>query len=148
MAEFLNTKQNLTDRDLDEFENKVGRLLPLSFKSHYRTYNGGSPAEEDVESGKWGLPVHGFNPIKYGNVTIETLIDDFGAINPKENSFGSWTKFSFVPFAYDAGAHPIFLSLRDQDYGSIYIYDPDGGVIVKISSSFEEFRAKLYKIRS
>jgi hypothetical protein len=122
--------------------------LPLSFKSHYRAYNGGSPAEEDVESGKWGLPVHGFNPIKYGNVTIEDLIDDFDVITPKDSSFGSWSKFSFVPFAHDAGANPIFLSLRDQDYDSIYIYDPDGGIIKKISSSFDEFISKLYKVKS
>lgn len=145
MIEFKNTQQRLTEPELLEFEKGLIGELPSSFRNHYLAFNGGAPAEEDVERGKWGLPVHGFNPIKYGNITIERLIDDLDAIDPKENSLGSWQKLSFVPFAYDAGAHPIFLSLRDRDYGAIYIYDPNGGAIKRIADSFDAFRSRLYR---
>ena len=145
MAELKNTQQRLTEREILEFETSLARKLPEAFRNHYIAFNGGAPAEEDVERGEWGLPVHGFNPIKHGRLTVERLINDLDVISPEESPYGSWVKLSFVPFAYDAGAHLIFLSLRNQDYESIYIYDPDGGAIKKIADSFEEFLSRLYR---
>jgi hypothetical protein len=99
------------------------------------------PTEEDVEAGRWGLTVHGFNSIKYGTLPIEQLIEDIGTIKPKNDKFGSWPPYSYVPFAYDAGANPIFLSLRDSDYGCVYICALDGsGGIKRVDTSFEAFR--------
>lgn len=148
MPELVHTEKPLTDAELFEFERKFRREIPPSFKSHYKADNGGFPSEEDVEADKWGLPVNGFNPIKYGKLTIEKLVDDIGKINPADKRFGSWEKLSFVPFAFDAGGNTIFLSLRDNDYGNVYIYAPDGGNIKNISSSFEDFRSRLYQPRS
>jgi hypothetical protein len=142
------TEKPLIDEDFTTFERLFRREIPLSFKSHYLANNGGFPSEEDVEAGNWGLPVHGFNPIKYGNVTIERVVEDTETIDPKDEQFGSWAKYSYVPFAYDAGGNIVFLSLRDTDYGSVYIYAPDGGNIKKVSPSFEEFRTRLYQPRS
>jgi hypothetical protein len=108
------------------------------------SFNGGCPAEEDVEAGRWGLPVHGFAPIKYGDLTIEQLIEDIGVIEAKE--FGFWAPYSYVPFAYDEGSNPLFLSLRDGDYGCVYICALDGtGNIKRVAASFEEFLERLYR---
>lgn len=148
MPELAHTEKPLADEDFTNFERLFRREIPLSFKSHYMADNGGFPSEEDVEAGKWGLPVNGFNPIKYGNVTIERLVEDIESIDPQDEMFGSWAKFSYVPFAHDEGGNTIFLSLRDTDYGSVYIYAFDGNNIKRISPSFEEFRTRLYQPRS
>ena len=150
MPDLADTEKRLTEEEFSTFERLFPRRLPLSFKTHYMSDNGGAPDEEDVEAGKWGLPVHGFSPIKYGGLTIEELIERIGRIAPKDDKFGSWAKFSYVPFAYDRADNIIFLSLKDSDYGSVYWTDtvshaPDGGSISMISSSFEEFRARLYQ---
>jgi len=151
MPELADTEKRLTDEEFSSFERLFLRQLPLSFKTHYMSDNGGAPSEEDVEAGKWGLPVHGFIPIKYGRPTIEELVECIGMIDSEDDKFGSWAKFSYVPFAHDAGANIIFLSLKESDYGSVYItntlsHAPDGGIIYMISRSFEEFRARLYQL--
>jgi hypothetical protein len=150
MPELVHTEKPLTDEEFTTFERLFHRKIPLSFKRHYMADNGGSPSEEDVEAGKWGLPVHGFNSIKYGGLTIEELVERIGTIDPEDDKFGSWAKFSYIPFAHDAGANIIFLSLKDSDYGSVYItntvsHAPVGGSIYMITRSFEEFRARLYQ---
>jgi hypothetical protein len=148
MSELAHTEKPLTDEEFAAFERLFHGEIPLSFKRHYMADNGGSPSEEDVEAGKWGFPVHGFNPIKYGRVTIEELVERIGTIDPEDDKVGSWAKFSYIPFAHDAFANTIFLSLKDSDYSSVYItntssHAPAGCSIY--SSSFEEFRARVYQ---
>ena len=48
------------------------------------------------EAGKWGLPVHGFNPIKYGDLTIEEMVKRIERIDPKDDKFETWAEFSYV----------------------------------------------------
>jgi hypothetical protein len=140
VAELVHTKQALTDKDYRNFEQLFAREIPSSFRAHFMLFNGGFLAEEDREAGHWGLPVLGFNPIKYGTLPIEQLIERVGNIEPKDRKFGSWDPGSYVPFAYDEGANPLFLSLRDSDYGCVYICSLDGGGAIKrVAPSFEEF---------
>jgi SMI1 / KNR4 family (SUKH-1) len=127
MAELVYTEQALTDEDYRNFEQLFAREILPSFRAHYMSFNRGFLAEEDAEAGRWGLPVHGFNSIKYGTLPIEQLIERTGAIELKDSKYGSWAPGSCVPFAYDAGANPVFLSLRDSDYGCVYICALDGG---------------------
>lgn len=148
MAELAHKEKALTEEEFRDFERIFSRQIPPSFKAHYMANNGGSPTEEDVESGQWGLPVHGFNPIKYGKLTIERLVEDIESIEPKDQRFGSWEKSSYVPFAYDEGGNTIFISLRDNDYGYVYIYASDGRNIKNIAPSFEQFVARLYQPRT
>ena len=145
MPELVDTEKPLTDEEFAAFERLFHREIPLSFKRHYMADNGGVPSEEDVEAGKWGLPVHGFVPIKYGNLTIEELVKRIERIDPEDDKFGTWAEFSYVPFAYDSFGNTIFLSLRDSDYGSVYWFTFQGPDIVLIASSFDEFRTRLYQ---
>ena len=145
MPELAGTEKPLTDEEFAAFESLFHREIPLSFKRHYMADNGGAPSEEDVEAGKWGLPVRGFNPIKYGDLTIEQMVKRIERIDPEDDKYGTWAEFSYVPFAYDPADNTIFLSLRDSDYGSVYWFTFDGQCIQLIASSFEEFRARLYR---
>jgi len=147
-AHLTHTEQPLTDEEFATFAGMFRRAIPESFRAHYLADNGGFPSEEDVEAGRWGLPVQGFVPVKYGRVPIERLVEDLERVAPHDQAVGVWVRYSYVPFAYDAGGNTIFLSLRDSDYGRVYIYAPDGGNIKEIAPSFAEFRRRLYQARS
>lgn len=146
MAELVDQEQPIIEAECRRFEALFCRGLPDAFRLHYLRDNGGAPLEEGVEADRWGLPVHGFNPIKYGSLTIETPVEDYGDITPSDGDVGTWAKSTCVPFAYDAGGHPIFMSLRESYYGYIYLHDPDNGAVFLIERSFEMFRAALYGV--
>ncbi|CAM3955557.1 SMI1 / KNR4 family protein [Vibrio aerogenes CECT 7868] len=144
MVELVHYEKKLTEDEYTEFEKLFSAKLPLSFKEHYIRINGGFLAEEDVENDLWGLPVGGFNPIKYGKVTIEQLVSDIESIeNPDTGE--EYQEGEYVPFAYDDGGHTIFISLKEGDYGHIYLYDCDGESFFQISEKFEKFISRLYK---
>lgn len=144
MVELVHAEKTLTEDEYAEFEKLFSAKLPLSLKDHYIRINGGFLAEEDVENDLWGLPVGGFNPIRYGKVTIEQLISDIETIkNPDTGE--EYHEGEYVPFAYDDGGHTIFISLKESDYGHIYLYDCDGESFFQISEGFEKFISRLYK---
>ncbi|EPN30452.1 hypothetical protein A244_38575 [Pseudomonas syringae pv. actinidiae ICMP 18807] len=145
MATLINKEQQLTDIDIDSFEKLFVNKIPTSFKTHYKANNGGTPSESDMEKGLWGLPICGFYSIKYGKLKIENTITDIEFIDPEEKKYGTWAEYEFLPFAYDSGGNPIFLSLREEDYGHIYLYAPDGKNIFSISDDFEDFLKRLYQ---
>ena len=146
MVELISTQKSLTQQEIHDFESNSLVSLPEAFKKHYLKVNGGFVSEMDVEAGLWGLPVNGFNPIKYGNVTIEKLIEDIFEINPDDEGYGEWSKREFIPFAYDSGGNTIFLSLRKNDFDHVYLYSQDGDNIILIDSSIESFLNRLYKV--
>jgi len=144
MVELVNCEKKITEEDYAEFEKNFSTELPQSLKGHYLRVNGGFLGEKDVEDDLWGLPVGGFNPIKYGNVTIEKIISDISTIRNIDTG-EEYKEGQYVPFAYDNGGHTIFISLKGSDYGCIYLYDCDGDGFFEISEGFEKFINKLYK---
>lgn len=146
MVELVFPQKKLTEQDMNEFESIFPVTIPDSFKEHYLKINGGFVSEEDVEAELWGLPVNGFNSIKYGQLTIEELIENIHEIEPSDMQYGSWGPNRFLPFAYDFGGNTIFMSLRDSDLGEIYIYASDGNNIFHVDSSFSSFLKRLYKM--
>ena len=109
MSKLVHTEKRLTDEDFSTFERLFRREIPLSFKGHYMTDNGGFISEENEEAGRWGLPVGGFSPIKYGKVSIERVIEDTESIDPQDQKFGSWNK-------------PHTFRLRMMRVGTSYFY--------------------------
>ena len=143
MVDLIGSEKTVSELEFLDFESNFKSVLPAQFKTHYLKRNGGFPAEEDVESGRWGLPVNGFYSIKYGNLNIFDVIENAEEIIPSNSAYGTWSKGWFVPFAYDSGGNSIFISLREIDYGSVYIYAQDGDNLFKISESFGDFLIKL-----
>lgn len=144
MPELISSQQQLTSQELQAFASGFSVDLPDAFTAHYLRVNGGVVAETDAEAGVWGLPINGFNAIKYGSLTIECLIDDVREIYPEDGSL-CWHYKEFIPFAYDCGGNMLFMSLKDNDYSAVYLYAPDGENIVLVAPSFQSFINRLYK---
>lgn len=144
MVELVCPKKNITEEEYVEFSKLFKKSLPDSFAKHYLRINGGFLDEKDLENGLWGLPVGGFESIKYGNLPIEKLIEDIGdIIIPDENlEFKQWC---YVPFAHDQGGNIIFLSLVDTSYDKVFILALDGMNITELDYNFSGFIKKLYK---
>ncbi|WP_426346867.1 SMI1/KNR4 family protein [Cronobacter universalis] len=146
MVELVSPERKISSIEWTEFAKSFPVPLPESFKAHYLRINGGYLAEEDVEADRWGIPVGGFNPIKYGQLPIETLISDIISIAPVDSEYGPWHKKEFIPFAYDNGGHSFFLSLKESDYGRVYLYAEDGDALFEVADSFEDFIRALYRL--
>lgn len=122
MVELVDAEKHIDENEFIEFAKVFTEPLPDAFKDHYLKINGGYLGEEDVEADRWGIPIGGFIPIKYGQLTIEELITDIDTISPAESEYGPWHVKAFVPFAYDNGGNVVFMSLKERDYGCIYLY--------------------------
>lgn len=146
LVELVDPERQISHIEWAKFTKCFPVPLPESFKAHYLRINGGYLAEEDVEAERWGIPVGGFNPIKYGTLPIETLINDIFSISPAESEYGPWHKKEFIPFAYDNGGNPFFLSLKASDYGHIYLYAQDGDALFEVAESFDDFIKALYRL--
>ncbi|KDN10139.1 hypothetical protein GAPWKB30_1247 [Gilliamella apicola] len=48
-----------------------------------------------------------------------------------------------IPFAYDEGGNCFLLSLKNENYGEIYIWLMDEKELVLVSESFDSFINKL-----
>lgn len=128
MNKFVSTEQNITLHDITVFEENLGYKFPESYKKHIMQHNGGKPEKDYIQ----GLRVSYFNPIKYGDDTLEDNIEDFKDLLPT----------GFLPFTTDWGGNPICISLKlGNNYGKIYYCPMDIDEIVPklISNSFQEF---------
>ncbi|EJX0404038.1 SMI1/KNR4 family protein [Salmonella enterica] len=125
-------EKKLTQDEFVEFEKHFSKKLPDGFKNFYLENNGGYLPETVHPS---PLLFSGFISIKYGKVPIEKiyqdLIDDFPELN------------DMVPFADDEGGNCFLLSLRDKDYGRIYIWLMDEKELVFVSETFDNFIKEL-----
>jgi hypothetical protein len=148
VPKLIETEHPITENEFHVFESRFVKKLPESFKNHYLRNNGGYISEEDKKAGKYGLSYFGeFNSIKFGYMPIECLVELYIDIFPANCSeVGVWEKYEFVPFANDHECEPIFMSLRDNDYGSIYMCYEGRDIISHIFPSFDVFIKKLYKI--
>ncbi|MFW0767453.1 SMI1/KNR4 family protein [Trabulsiella odontotermitis] len=121
-------EKKLTPDEFFEFQQLVGKTFPDEFRDFYLENNGGYLPESVQPS---PLLFSGFIPIKYGRVPIEKtyydLVDDFPELK------------NMIPFADDEGGNCFLLSLRDKDYGRIYIWLMDEKELGFVSQSFDEF---------
>ncbi|MBD8708750.1 SMI1/KNR4 family protein [Pseudomonas sp. CFBP 13711] len=118
-----------------ELENLVKGSLPQVFKKIYLHNNGGFPSKTEFDGDDFCFSIGGFNPIRYGNPSIESLIKDLNR--------GDGVMQSLVPFAYDDNGNTFMLSLRDEDYGKVYLWLQDEERMESVISSFDNFVAAL-----
>lgn len=139
MDELVFKKQKkLTNIEWETFESLFDKKLPETFKKHYLEKNGGFVSEDDMGNNTLDIPI-GFNSIKYGELTIEKLIDEINEYGLDYKEVGTWTRTSFVPFASGPCDIIFFISLRDEDYGYVYVFAPNDNYIGEVCKTFEEF---------
>ena len=118
------SKENITIKDIETFENENNRVLPENYKKLILKYNGGY-----VENSKFFRLL---NSIKYGNNTVEFIIKIHQILEdniPKE----------YLPIASDWSDNEITISLKKgNDYGKIYGFYFDVDRVEKIADSLEE----------
>jgi len=137
----IDTARCISDEEFEQFKKIFKGTIPEAFEAFYRIANGGGLCESDVEAEVWKLPVHGFIPITHGSLPIERLIQDMGTLVSEEEV---WECGEYLPFAYDYGGQPLFLSLKREDYGRIYLFEGDGMNLFEVAENFSEFLQQLY----
>jgi hypothetical protein len=152
MLKLISDEHSITENEFRVFENRFINKIPESFKNHYLKTNGGRTSEKDRLEENWGFQIDNFFSIKFGNLLIEELVEAFSEMfkdlfiaDPETYSdFGKWKKYEFIPFA-DCPGYMIFMSLKNDDYGSIYAFY-SASSIENIFPSFDEFIKELYKL--
>ncbi|EDP96805.1 SMI1/KNR4 family protein [Kordia algicida OT-1] len=127
MRLFKKSSTQVTEEDLQEFENTLGKRLPEDYRQFMKDYNGGIQ-------------------IKEGNLWYPNYVSEEGELVLKkihrlEIAISLTEIYDFLPKAVNIGGFfggIIAMSLSDNDYGNIYIQfsytDPE-----KVADSFTEF---------
>ncbi|MGN8274943.1 SMI1/KNR4 family protein [Pseudomonas sp. SMN5] len=122
----------LSVQELNEFQEKFNVELPTAFRNFYLKHNGGNLSESNSEN---EFLLGGFTPIKYGEAPIEIVYRDLTDDVPSLKAM--------IPFAYDQGGNPFLLSVKRDDFGSVYLYLMDEEDLAFVCESFEEFLTEL-----
>lgn len=117
--------------DFADLENLVGRRLPQSFKRFYLRNNGGYIDNKHLYSGDTTYSIHGFEPVKYGESTIEANYTDF------LEGYDFFRRL--IPFAFDEAGNNYVLSLRLEDYGVVYLWLHEEERFLRVFESFDLF---------
>ncbi|WGH77096.1 SMI1/KNR4 family protein [Tenacibaculum tangerinum] len=128
MISFILAEKSIKSEDLVAFEKKFELILPERYKEHMLKFNGGFPDKDYYK----GVNIAHFNPIKYGDDTLEHNILDLQDVLP----------VGYLPFAYDLGGNQICMDLNEgENYGKVYYLPMDMGDIRSefLSDSFEIF---------
>lgn len=123
-----NSQQKLTYDDIIEFNRLFDEKIPSSFLDFFHEFNGGDFPNVNDHNCEY---LSGFYSIKYGNSTITRIYNEFLLNNP-ELQF-------MLPFAYDHNLNSYLISLKKEDYGTIYLWSNEAQGIAHVSDSFDDF---------
>ncbi|KLT66313.1 SMI1/KNR4 family protein [Pedobacter sp. BMA] len=133
--QFEQSEKQVTQEELNNFEENFQVSLPDDFRQHYLNYNGGYPRYDYIKGLKNIFTINGFDSIKYGTLPIEQIIADH-----KKSGITFEKK---IPFAYDNGGN-VFLISED---GAIYILESEflkDKNYILVSESFTDFLNSFY----
>lgn len=120
---FTNSKQKLTQKELEDFEKQYNLKLPKTYKEIILEYNGGYPEKRYFKDYRFY-----FFPIKYGDSpTVERMIE----VTPEDVLPKGFFNFG------DSCGLMLCISLNEKDYGTIYYVD-ETGEYDKVADSLEE----------
>ena len=127
--EFYIHNQLVTEQEIWDFEREYDLTLPNDYREHLLKYNGGAVTNsylyfKDYDS---GIRLSSFQPLKYGNDTIEKSYKDSRDYLPER----------YINVGY-TGTGNICMSLQEQNYGFIYIYYSEVELEF-VANSFTEF---------
>ncbi|WP_349975515.1 SMI1/KNR4 family protein [Pseudomonas sp. WHRI 8519] len=135
MLDLEESESGIDMGDFSQIEYLAGAKLPPLFKKIYLKNNGGFPEATEVEGDQYVFSINGFNPIKFGNLPIEKLMQEYAS---QERSLEG-----YIPFAYDDGGNSFMLSLNKEDAGMVYLWLQDEKRLEKVCSRFDDFISSL-----
>lgn len=145
-ATFDSRGPTITPAEVSAFEATLPKPLPPDYRAFLLDQNGGS--------------THLWWPPEVGAVslTIEMIyslgeVEDYQSLLGARDSFEDVLPGVFLPIGEDPGGAQICLSLQDEDYGAIWLYDPeleydpaespDPDLLTPICGSFNQLIATL-----
>lgn len=130
----LDLEESESGIDIDDFsqiEHLAGGKLPPLFKKIYLKNNGGFPEATEVEGDEYVFSINGFNSIKFGNLPIEKLMQEYASQDGNLEGY--------VPFAYDDGGNSFMPSLKKDEAGAVYLWLQDEMRLERVCSRFDDF---------
>lgn len=128
MLKLIDSSPQVDDPTLARFNAYFGNKLPPAMLAFYRSANGGYLRGEDEDTDPTG--VASLIAVGDGRTCIENLHRDYIQGFPH--------LAEYVPFAEDNFGNCYVLSLRDEDYGHIYLHLLEDDELMLIEDSFEE----------
>jgi hypothetical protein len=129
------TEKSLSIEEIKEFEKLINKTLPKDLFDYYLENNGGYPAYSYLDTEDYILTIDGFIPIKYGNLTIEKLINDYKKMNVNLNNY--------IPFANDSGGNVYLIQLEEKNKGKIYLWEVNNDFkeddLISVCDNFLQF---------
>ena len=134
----LITKFSIGDIEckVEEFENRMGILLPDEYKKFLLRYNGGITVNTSFRINKVSSDIVGF----YGLGNIDDAfsfkkIEQLGIIK-------DFIEKGFLPIAYNDFGDIIAIGMREENKGKIYFIYHDKDKIVLLADEFNQFIGK------
>ena len=131
----------ITLEDITSIEKEYNFKFPEDLKEFYLKYNAGKLEKKIIRlDGDDYLRFHCFYSIKIGYSILEEVLKD--AYTDDWRIKWKW----LIPFGYDEGGEEFCFSIRDFDYGCIYLFNteeldednPENSVI-KVGENFTDF---------
>ena len=114
MLVLTDTDPAISSEDFLQFEEILGKKLPKSMMDFYLKHNGGQPQVMGVHDEHHLFPFNSFDSLEEMRKSL-TWYDD-------EAVPAGFRATDLLHFAYDPGSGNYALSLREEDYGMVYLY--------------------------
>ena len=114
MLVLTDTNPAISREDLLQFEEFLGKNLPEAMKNFYFQYNGGQPQVKGVHDDRHLFPFNSFDSLEEMRKSMKWFDDEAVPAGFKATDL--------LHFAYDPGSGNYALSLREEDYGKVYLY--------------------------
>ena len=114
MLVLIDTDPAISREDLLQFEEFLGKNLPEAMKNFYFQYNGGQPQVKGVHDDRHLFPFNSFDSLEEMRKSMKWFDDEAVPAGFKATDL--------LHFAYDPRSGNYALSLREEDYGKVYLY--------------------------
>lgn len=140
------SSQKISKEELKAFEKENNFSLPQDYIDFILRNNGGLPRKEkryieivDMDTGEFEFEIREFYSINYG----DSMVLDILSLMAENETIPNY----LFPFAGDYNESILCLSLREEDYGTVYflcIHNTIYGELDKVASNFSDFANNLY----
>jgi len=142
--EFRYQSVPVDDADIDAVENRFGFKFPDDLRATYKGSNGGRPIRDRLVYDHVTSVVDAFLPIKHSSSALSTMERSIQRLKIDQRLLHE----HLVPFAIDPFGSYFCFSLRECEYGAIYMFrmelweEPDKAAKL-LASSLTDFLARL-----